>query len=343
MQWAQARPAGEGGARTGPGRIASRPDFPLGQIMSAAANSLSSASPAASARAGILLMLLGMSLFTFNDALGKWLVADYPVAMLLAVRSLFGGALLLPMILRDGIRTVFAVRRLPLHLFRVGCVTMEIACFYWAVRSLPLADVMTIYMAAPLIVTALSVPLLKEKVGWRRWAAVVVGFAGVVLVLNPTGAFDPLPSLVALFGATVFSVGLVTTRMLREDGTLTLVSYQTFGTGMIGGAVATTGWIMPGLVDFLLLGLLGVVALGGHVAMSRSLALSPAAVVVPFQYIAIVWAVVLDLVVWGTAPSLQVLAGAALIIGSGLFVFYREQRVAHGVAAESTPSLGPGT
>lgn len=311
--------------------------------MSAPANALSPASAtAASARAGILLMLLGMSLFTINDALGKWLVTDYPVAMLLAVRSLFGAVLLLPLILRDGVGRVFAVRRLPLHLLRVGCVSTEIACFYWAVRSLPLADVMTIYMAAPLIVTALSVPLLKEKVGWRRWAAVLVGFAGVVLVLNPTGAFDPIPSLVGLFGATVFSLGLVTTRMLREDGTLTLVSYQTIGTGVIGGAVASSGWVMPGLGDFLLLGLLGVVALAGHAAMNRSLALSPAAVVVPFQYVAIVWAVILDLVVWGTAPSVQVLAGAALIIGSGLFVFYREQRTAHGVAAESNPNLGPG-
>ncbi|HYH38723.1 MAG TPA: DMT family transporter [Azospirillum sp.] len=302
------------------------------------------ATPAAAAvdtRSGILMMLLGMSLFTFNDALGKWLVADYAVGMLLAIRSLFGAVLLAPLIAKAGLRSVFAVKRLPLHLVRVACVTGEVALFYWSVRSLPLADVMTIYMAAPLIVTALSVPLLGEKVGWRRWAAVLVGFAGVVLVLNPTGAFDPVPSLAALAGATIFSLGMITTRLLRDDGNLTLVSFQTFGTGIVGAATLPAVWTPPGLFDFLLLGALGVVALGGHAAMNRSLQISPAAVVVPFQYVSIVWAVVLDLVVWGTAPSLQVALGATLIIASGLFVFHREQTLKRGRAVEAGSGLGP--
>jgi len=295
----------------------------------------SSPSAASDARTGILMMLLGMSLFTFNDALGKWLVADYAVGMLLAIRSLFGAVLLAPMIARAGVRSVFAVKRLPLHLVRVGCVTGEVALFYWSVRWLPLADVMTIYMAAPLIVTALSVPLLGERVGWRRWVAVLVGFGGVVLVLNPTGSFDIVPSLAALVGAVIFSLGMITTRLLRDDGNLTLVSFQTFGTGLLGAATLPAVWVTPGLTDFLLLGALGVVALGGHAAMNRSLQLSPAAVVVPFQYVSIVWAVVLDLVVWSTAPSLRIAAGATLIIASGLFVFHREQALKRGAAVET--------
>ncbi|MGR0186609.1 DMT family transporter [Azospirillum aestuarii] len=299
-------------------------------------------SAATDTRLGILLMLLGMSLFTINDALGKWLVADYPVAMLLAIRSLFGAMLLAPLILREGVRSVFAVKRLPLHLLRVGCVAGEVACFYWAVRSLPLANVMTIYMAAPLIVTALSVPLLGEKVGWRRWAAVVVGFAGVVIVLNPTGQFDAVPSLVALFGTLVFSTGLISTRLLRDSSNLSLVSFQTFGTGLLGSAALPLVWVPPPGLDFLLLGALGVTALAGHAAMNRSLQLSPAAVVVPFQYVSIIWAVVLDLLVWGTAPTLRIIVGALLIIGSGLFVFHREQALNRGAAAEANASGGPG-
>ena len=305
---------------------------------------MTTAAPSSTAidtRAGILMMLVGMTLFTFNDALGKWLVADYAVGMLLALRSLSGAILLAPLIARAGLRSVFAVKRLPLHLVRVACVTGEVALFYWAVRSLPLADVMTIYMSAPLIVTALSVPLLGEKVGWRRWVAVLVGFAGVVLVLNPTGSFDPLPSLAALLGATIFALGMITTRLLRDDGNLTLVSFQTFGTGLVGAATLPVVWTPPGLMDVLLLGALGVVALGGHAAMNRSLQISPAAVVVPFQYVSIVWAVVLDLVVWGTAPSWHIALGATLIIGSGLFVFHREQTLKRGSAAESGPGLGP--
>lgn len=296
---------------------------------------------ASDSRMGILMMLLGMSLFSINDALGKWLVSEYPVAMLLAIRSLFGAVLLAPMIWREGVRAVFAVDRLPFHLLRVGCVTGEVACFYWAVRDLPLANVMTIYMAAPLIVTALSVPLLGEKVGWRRWVAVLVGFAGVVVVLNPTGQFDPAPSLVALLGTAIFSFGMIATRLLRQSSNLTLVSFQTFGTGFIGAAALPMVWVPPPGLDFVLLGALGITALAGHAAMNRSLQLSPAAVVVPFQYVSIIWAVVLDLLVWGTAPTLRIAAGALLIIGSGLFVFYREQRLNRGAAAEANSGLGP--
>ncbi len=298
-------------------------------------------STATDSRFGILMMLGGMTLFTVNDALGKWLVADYPVAMLLAVRSLFGSAILLPMIRREGVRAVFAVRRLPMHLVRVLLVTVDIACFYWAVNFLPLADVMTIYMAAPLIVTALSVLFLGETVGWRRWAAVLTGFVGVVVVLNPTGQFDPLPSLVALLGATIFSAGLILTRLLRGAGNLSLISYQTLG-GLALGAAAlpvawtTPGWLVPDGLDFLLLGLLGVTALAGHALMNRSLQLSPAAVVVPFQYVSILWAILLDVLVWGTPPTLRVGLGGALIIGSGLFIFYREQRLQRGAAAGTT-------
>lgn len=291
------------------------------------------AAPATDTRLGILMMLGGMTLFTLNDALGKWLVADHPVAMLVAVRSLFGLAVLMPLILREGVGAVFAVRRLPLHMLRVVLMTVDVSCFYWAVGSLPLADVMTIYMSAPLIVTALSVLVLHESVGWRRWAAVLVGFAGVVIVLNPTGRFDPLPSLVALIGAVIFSSGVISTRMLRLSGSLTLVGNQMVGGLLIGGAALPWSWSVPGWLDFLLLGLLGITALIGHAMMNRSLQLSPAAVVVPFQYVAILWAVVLDLLVWGTAPTLRILAGAALIIGSGLFIVHREQRLNRGVAA----------
>ncbi|MCG5242484.1 DMT family transporter [Azospirillum doebereinerae] len=288
---------------------------------------------ATDSRLGILLMLGGMTFFTLNDALGKWLVAEYPVAMLLAVRSLFGMAVLLPMILREGVRTVFAVKRLPVHLVRVVLVTVDIACFYWAVGYLPLADVMTIYMSAPLIVTALSVLFLGETVGWRRWVAVLVGFAGVVVVLNPTGGFDLVPSLVALLGATIFASGLIFTRLLREAGTLPLVTYQTLGGLALGGAALPFSWTAPGVLDFLLLGLLGVTALAGHAMINRSLQLSPAAVVVPFQYVSILWAVLLDLAVWGTEPSLRMGIGGVLIIGSGLFIFHREQRLKRGAAA----------
>jgi len=145
---------------------------------------------------------------------------------------------------------------------------------------------------------------------------------------------------VALVGALTFSLGLITTRILRDDGNLTLVGYQTVGGCLLGALALPWSWVPPSALDVVLPALNRELDVHGHAAVNRSLQLSPAAVVVPFQYVSILWAVALDLLVWGTAPSLQVTVGAALIIGSGLFVFHREQQVARGVAAE-TGSDGP--
>ncbi|HSK39542.1 MAG TPA: DMT family transporter, partial [Arenibaculum sp.] len=290
---------------------------------------------------GIAYMLLGMALFTVNDALGKWLVADYPVGQLLAMRSLSALLLLVPFVLRAG-PAEFRVARPRMHLIRVALVAAEVALFYVAVRDLPLADVMTIYMAAPLFVTALSVPLLGERVGWRRWVAVLAGFSGVVLVLGPTGTLVPLPSLVALAGSVVFALGILATRSLRGAGGLALVVFQTVGTGLAGAATLPFAWVPPDAADCALIALLGVVAMAAHVSIIRSLALSPAATVVPFQYSSIVWAVILGMAVWGDVPSPEVVLGATLIIGCGLFVFHRERRGGSGAKGPEVTALTDG-
>ena len=292
-------------------------------------------------RGGILMMLLGMTLFTFNDALGKWLVANYHVAMILAVRSVFALAVLTPQMRRTGLRWDVVRERPLMHLFRALCTTVEMGLFYWAVRDLPLADVMTIYMAAPLLVTALSVPLLGERVGWRRWVAVGIGFCGVVLVLQPSGAVAPLPSLVAVVGTVFFSLGLLATRSLRDTGPAVLAWQQTVMSLICGAAFLPWVWTTPGIVDFLLMGVVGLVALGAHLALNRSLQLAPAAVVVPYQYVSIVWAVILGAAIWNDVPTPQAGAGAVLIVASGLYIFHREQRLARGKAAEAVAADAP--
>jgi multidrug transporter EmrE-like cation transporter len=183
-------------------------------------------------RQGIACMILGMALFTLNDALGKWLVASYPVALILAIRSLFALPLLAIPVWRAGLRPVFAVTDPGRHLLRLVFVVVEIGFFYWSVRALPLADVMTIYMAAPLFVTALSVPLLGERVGPRRWAALGVGFVGVMLVLGPTGGTLSLHALAALGGSLSFALMLILTRKLRDAGGLSLITSQTLAVGV---------------------------------------------------------------------------------------------------------------
>src|SRR6266567_253041 len=161
----------------------------------------SSASPDRSANstlAGIGLMLAGIALFSVNDALGKWLVASYSVGELLLVRSAAGLILLAPFIRQAGVDAFTAAPLPGLQVVRVILSTLEVAMFFCAVSYLPLVDTVTFYLAGPIYVTALSVILLGEKVGWRRWAAVLFGFAGVVLALRPSAASFTLPALVAL-------------------------------------------------------------------------------------------------------------------------------------------------
>jgi drug/metabolite transporter (DMT)-like permease len=275
---------------------------------------------------GIGLMVAGILLFAINDALGKWLVATYSVGQVLLLRSLAALALLAPFIWRD--RASFAVApRRGIQLIRGILATMEVACFYWAVAYLPLADVMAYYLAGPIFVTAIAGTLLGEPVGWRRWTAVTVGFFGVIVCLRP-GVAITWPALIALAGSLTFSLSMISTRTLRGTSDTVLVTVQTVAALAFGAVIAPVAWVTPSLSDTALLALLGMVAMVAHVCVNRSLKLAPASTVVPYQYTTIVWAVTFGYLVFGDVPDVWMLAGGAIIIGAGLFIFMRERRLA---------------
>ncbi len=283
--------------------------------------------PTADHNRGILLMLLAMLMFTLNDAIGKWLVASYPVGQLLALRSLAALAVLLPLAWRNGdLKRLFSLKQPGLQFIRILLVIAEVSCFYWSVQFLPLADVFMFYLASPLFLTALSVPLLGEKVGVRRWLAVSVGFVGVVLIFPPSEAVLSLPALIALAGSLALALMLTLTRSLSTTGGLTLITLQTFGVALAGSLTIPFAWVTPNLIDFSLLCLLGFVATSAHFLMNSAVSIAPSAVVAPFQYTSIVWAILLGYLIWGDFPLPQALAGAGLIVASGLFVLYREQK-----------------
>lgn len=275
---------------------------------------------------GILLYLAGVFFFATNDALGKWLVADFSVGEIMLLRSV--GAV--PVLVVVGLVTRSSLRihdQYGLHLLRILCLTADSFCFYFATRSMPLADVMTFYMAAPLIITALSTIILREKVRWFRWTAVGVGFLGVVIALQPTGAAFTPAAFVALFGATMFGLAIVITRKLRAASWLPLVSWQFIGSGLIGAAVSTIAWVTPDLVSMLLMFLVGIVSAGCFVLVTKALALAPASLLAPFQYSAILWAAIMGWLVWRDTPTLHIIIGNCVIIASGLVIFWRERRI----------------
>jgi drug/metabolite transporter (DMT)-like permease len=293
---------------------------------------------AGGAIAGIGLMLAGIALFSINDALGKWLLATYSVGELLLLRSAAALILLAPFVRKAGLAAFTGAPRPGLQIVRVVLSTLEVAMFFWAVSYLPLADTVTFYLAGPVYVTALSVVLLGEKVGWRRWAAVLVGFAGVVLALRPSAASLTLPALIALTGSVFFAFLMIATRHLRDTPNTVLVGGQIAGTLVFGAVVAPFSWVTPSPRDFALMSLFGVLSIMALACVNRSLKLAAASVVVPYQYTIIVWAIVLGYAVFGDVPDPLTLCGAAVIIAAGLYIFWREQMRDE---REAAPTLHP--
>lgn len=276
---------------------------------------------------GILFMLLGTALFTFNDALGKWMVASVAVGQLLFIRSAAALAVLLPMVHRAGWRQVFLLEQPGRHAIRLALIVAEVACFYLAVRHLPLADVMAVYQATPLIVTVLAIPLLGEAVGWRRGIAVAVGFCGVLLVLQPQAGVFTAPALIALAGSLAYALMMIATRKLRSTGALSLIVYHTLAVGAAGLLTLPWGWSPVGMLEIAYLALIGVVATLAHMSMNQALRLAPAAVVVPYTYTSLLWAILLGWLFFADLPTMPMLAGAGIIVASGLFVLHRERLV----------------
>ncbi len=276
--------------------------------------------------AGPALMLLGMLMFALNDTMGKWLVASYGLGQVVLLRSLAALVILVPMVWMAGLPALTKAERPWMQLARVVCSTAEVFCFYYAVMYLPLADVMTYWLAAPIYVAALSPLLLGDHVGWRRWTAIAIGFVGVIITLEPSAAMFTAPAVISIIGSAAFAFMMISGRFLRGTPDTTLVFFQVMGAGLAGLAFAPFDWspIQSGF-DLGLLGLLGIVAMAAHMLVNRALKISDAATVAPLQYTLLLWAVVFGFLFFGDVPRLTMLLGAALIVASGLFIFIREQ------------------
>ena len=274
---------------------------------------------------GISMMLLGMFLFTANDALGKWLVANYSVGQVLLIRSLGALCVLLPFILVLGWRNLIRLERPWVQFARVCFSTAEVFCFYYAVRYMPLADTMTFWLAAPIYVALLAPIFLHESVGLLRWAAILLGFLGVVIALEPTGQGFSLAGLVAIFGSFCFSLMLITGRHLRQTPDVALVFWQLIGAGLAGFVAAPVGWIMPSSQEWALLSLVGVVAMGAHMCVNRALKLADAGLLAPLQYTLLLWAVILGWIFFDDIPRASMLLGAGVIVFGGLVLVFSEK------------------
>jgi len=277
---------------------------------------------------GIGCMLLGMAGMGGVDASAKWLVgADYHVLQVLAVRGWFVTAALLIWVLATGKWRGLRTERPWGHLVRLAIAFLGPFFLFTALIYMPLADVTVIIFGSAFWTTVFAIPLFKEKVGPHRWAAVILGFLGVAIALRPgTELFQPIAILALLAGMAFAGINL-TARWLRSTETTTqLVFYLMIGMTIVASIPLPFVWTPMPLTDLAIFAGMGVFTLIGYIFMTRAFVIAETGVVAPFEYSVLIYAVILGYLIWGEVPDAYVWTGAALIIGSGLYMIHRESR-----------------
>lgn len=283
------------------------------------------------------LMLLAILLFAVMDALIKWQTATYPVLQIVFFRSFIGLFVLAIPLSRGGLR-LLRTRHPGQHLLRGLLGLASLVGFFAAFAAMPFGDVYAISFASPLLTTALSVPFLGEQVGWRRWIAVAVGLAGVLVMVQPSSGIFDVMALAALGATLAYALAnLQVRRMSRTETNVAIVFYSGLLSSLASGAALPFMWQTPTWADLPWLGAIGVIGGLGHIVLTQSFRLAPASTVTPFEYSGMLWAVLFGWLFWREVPDLAFYAGAVLVIGAGLYILRRET-----LAASAPPDRLPG-
>lgn len=276
---------------------------------------------------GIVAMVAAVGCFSLMDALLKALSANYPAMQVAALR---GGAALPLVVLyvlwRREVSGLLKVRW-PLHLLRGVINVAMLALFAYALKELGLAEAYTLFFIAPLLITALSTVVLREKVRAAHWGAIGLGMVGVLVALRPSqDAFFSLGALAVLGAACGYAVSAITGRVLtRTDSSASLVFWTTVLLALGAGALAWPRWVAVAQVHRPLVAGLAVTGFLGQLAITEAFRHGQASVVAPFEYTALAWGMGLDWVLWQTVPGYSTLLGGAIIIGSGLYLVRQER------------------
>ena len=291
------------------------------------------ASPHAGAAAtgrGILCALAAWLLFAGMDAGSKQLAESYSIVQILWLRFIALTVIAAWLARRQGGEAALRTRRFWLQSVRSLLLVVEIGLFILTITVLPLAEAHAIIAVTPLLVTALSVPLLGERVGIRRWSAIGVAFVGVLIILRPGfGVVHPM-ALVALLCALLFALYEILTRIVsRDDPPMTTLFYTAL-VGVIGlSLIGPFYWTTPDPFGWALFALVALLGASGHFLLIKALQLAPASVLQPYSYTLLIWATVVGFAVFATLPDLATVIGAGVIAASGIYTFARE-RLRHG-------------
>jgi drug/metabolite transporter (DMT)-like permease len=276
-------------------------------------------------RLGILYMIASVLLFSMQNAIGKWLAQTYPIPMLVFFRS---AVALLPsffLVLRAGGICVLRTRRLGAQFGRAVIWGGSNVASFFAYHLLPLADAIALTFAAPLFLTALSWPMLREPVGRERWIAVTVGFGGVLIMAHPSGAESWIGVTTALLCAICNALGTLTVRGLtRTEATASIVFYTALFMTLMASPALPFYWVTPRPVDLVLCCSIGLIGGVSQYWTTQALYYAPAAAVSPFNYTALIWGSILGFMVWGDLPTLAMVVGTAVVTATGLYLLRHE-------------------
>jgi len=287
-------------------------------------------SPSGNARHGILWMLLAMLIAVGVDTLHKTLAQTFPVPQLVWARFAFH-MVLVTLILGRRLPRVMVTRRFDLQVARSFFLICGTILFVYGLSLMPLADITAILFVAPILVTALSAPLLGERVNHRQWIGMVLGFAGALVIIRPGSGVMQLAALFPLGTAFFFALYQITTKQLsRTEHTMTMLFYS----GLLGALAMSVAvpffWVTPGAAEWLLLAMLGVFGSATQFCMIKAFEAAPATTVAPFLYSTLIWATVSGFVFFDDLPDAWTVVGAAIIAFSGLYIARQEREGAHG-------------
>lgn len=292
---------------------------------------------------GIVLMLLAVTSFSGGlDTTAKYLTGSLPVAQIVWARYAFHTALMVAALPFLGGRRRLRTRRLPLQVVRSLFLLGATAFFFSSLKYLQLAEATSITFVSPLVVTVLSIPVLKERVGPRRWAGVGAGFLGVIVITRPGSGVMHWAAVLPLGMALCYACYQVATRGLSDtEHPITTLFY----TAVVGVAVTSLVvpffWVWPTTGGWLLMGLLGVFGGTGHFLLIQAFRYAEASVLAPFNYFTIVTSTVAGYLVFRQFPDAWTYVGAAIVIASGLYVFQRERRLAASEGGKRQPFVMP--
>jgi drug/metabolite transporter (DMT)-like permease len=272
---------------------------------------------------GIAYMVLSVFFMNLNNALLKWLAADYPAGQIIFMRSVVMLLIVMAIAASTGGLGNLKPNNLMAHGSRGFLQLLNGLFFVLALTYLPLAETVALTFASPLFLTALAIPFLGEQVGWRRWAAVFVGFVGIIIITRPTGGALQLAILFPLAAAFSGAIrDIVTRKLTAHESSLSIL----FTSSLIAtvGTVPTAplGWIDLGLVS-----LTGLCVAAGHFCMIDTFRYAEAKVVAPFRYTGIFWATILGFLIWDHLPDGYTMLGVSIVIASGLYILRRQHQL----------------